>query len=147
MLDATLTATLKTYLERVTLPVELEASLNESQASAQTRELLTEIAALSDKITVTSGDDDRKPSFAIRRVGTDIAVRFAGVPLGHEFTSLVLALLQVGGVAPKVSDEVAEQVRNLPGEHHFETYMSLTCQNCPDVVLSLIHISEPTRPY
>ena len=100
MLDATLTATLKTYLERVTLPVELEASLNESQASAQTRELLTEIAALSDKITVTSGDDDRKPSFAIRRVGTDIAVRFAGVPLGHEFTSLVLSLLQVGGVAP-----------------------------------------------
>ncbi|MBP8880363.1 MAG: alkyl hydroperoxide reductase subunit F [Dermatophilaceae bacterium] len=137
MLDATLTATLKTYLERVTLPVELEASLNESQASAQTRELLTEIAALSDKITVTSGDDDRKPSFAIRRVGTDIAVRFAGVPLGHEFTSLVLALLQVGGVAPKISDEVAEQVRNLPGEHHFETYMSLTCQNCPDVVQAL----------
>ena len=137
MLDATLTATLKTYLERVTFPIELEASLDDGAVSAQTRELLAEIAALSDKITVTAGDDARKPSFAIKRVDSDIAVRFAGVPLGHEFTSLVLALLQVGGVAPKVSDEVAEAVRNLSGEHHFETYMSLTCQNCPDVVQAL----------
>ena len=141
MLDATLTATLKTYLERVTFPIELEASLDDGAVSGQTRELLAEIAALSDKITVTAGDDARKPSFAIKRVDSDnpseISVRFAGVPLGHEFTSLVLALLQVGGVAPKVSDEVADAVRNLPGEHHFETYMSLTCQNCPDVVQAL----------
>ena len=137
MLDATLTATLKTYLERVTEPIELAASLDDSPAAGQTRELLAEIAALSDKITVTSEDNERKPSFAIKRVGSDIAVRFAGVPLGHEFTSLVLALLQVGGVAPKVSDELAQQVRDLPGEHHFETYMSLTCQNCPDVVQAL----------
>ena len=137
MLDATLTATLKTYLERVTEPIELAASLDDSPAAGQTRELLAEIAALSDKITVTSEDNERRPSFAIKRVGSDIAVRFAGVPLGHEFTSLVLALLQVGGVAPKVSDELAQQVRDLPGEHHFETYMSLTCQNCPDVVQAL----------
>ena len=103
MLDPNLTAALKSYLERLTLPVELEASLDDSRASAQTRELLGEIAALSALVTVTSGDDARKPSFAVKRAGTDIQVRFAGVPLGHEFTSLVLALLQVGGVAPKLS--------------------------------------------
>jgi alkyl hydroperoxide reductase subunit F len=137
MLDATLTATLKTYLERVTEPIELIASLDDSPAAGQTRELLDEIAALSDKINVTTQADERTPSFAIARPGTDIAVRFAGVPLGHEFTSLVLALLQVGGVPPKISDELAQQVRDLPGEHHFETYMSLTCQNCPDVVQAL----------
>ena len=137
MLDATLTATLKTYLERVTEPIELAAALDDSPAAGQTRELLDEIAALSDKITVTTQADERTPSFAIARPGTDIAVRFAGVPLGHEFTSLVLALLQVGGVPPKISDELAQQVRDLPGEHHFETYMSLTCQNCPDVVQAL----------
>ncbi len=141
MLDATLSAQLKTYLERVTEPVVLEASLDDSRASAQTRELLGEIAGLSDKVTVAelTGDaaDARRPSFAIVRPGTDISVRFAGLPLGHEFTSLVLALLQVGGVPPKVSEETAAAVRAIEGEHRFETYMSLTCQNCPDVVQAL----------
>ena len=137
MLDQNLTTALKSYLERLTEPVELEASLDDSRASAQTKELLGEIAALSDRVTVTSGDDARKPSFAIKRAGSDISVRFAGVPLGHEFTSLVLALLQVGGVAPKVSEETAAAVRAIEGDHHFETYMSLTCQNCPDVVQAL----------
>lgn len=137
VLDATLTAQLKTYLERVTEPIELAASLDDSAKSRQLGDLLGEIAVLSDKITVTDEPDARTPSFAIRRPGTQIAVRFAGIPLGHEFTSLVLALLQVGGVAPKFSDDLTRQIRDLPGEHHFETYMSLTCQNCPDVVQAL----------
>lgn len=115
MLDQNLTAALKSYLERLTESVELEASLDDSRASSQTKELLGEIAALSDKVTVTSGDDARKPSFAIKRAGSDVAVRFAGVPLGHEFTSLVLALLQVGGIAPKVSQETAAAVRAIEG--------------------------------
>ncbi|HRW20090.1 MAG TPA: alkyl hydroperoxide reductase subunit F [Dermatophilaceae bacterium] len=143
MLDPQLTAQLKTYLERVTEPVELVASLDERPVSAQTRALLEEIAALSERVSFTTVDPEpgeRTPSFAIRRAGTDVQVRFAGVPLGHEFTSLVLALLQVGGVAPKVSDELAEQIRALP-EAHFETYMSLTCQNCPDVVQALNAVS------
>jgi alkyl hydroperoxide reductase subunit F len=94
---------------------------------------------MSDLITqVRSDDDDRRPSFAIRRVtGDEPWVRFAGIPLGHEFTSLVLALLQVGGHPPRVSEETLAQVRALPGEHHFETYFSLSCQNCPDVVQAL----------
>jgi alkyl hydroperoxide reductase subunit F len=138
MLDAALTAQLRSHLERLVHPIELVSSLDDSNRSAQLAELLEEIAALSDLITVVRVDDDaRRPSFAIRRVGAGIEVRFAGVPLGHEFTSLVLALLHVGGHAPRVTPEVAEQICSIEGEHHFETFFSLSCQNCPDVVQAL----------
>ena len=145
MLDASLTDQLRTHLERVTLPIELAASLDDGPKSAELAELLDEIASLSDHITVVRRDDARQPSFAIERAGTDISVRFAGIPLGHEFTSLVLALLWVGGHPPNVDDEVLEQVRSLDGEYHFETYMSLSCQNCPDVVqaLTLMSVVNP----
>jgi NADH-dependent peroxiredoxin subunit F len=138
MLDSNLQTQLKTYLERLVLPIELVASLDDGDKSRELEQLLHEIAALSDKITVLRIDDDaRKPSFAIRRVDTEVSVRFAGIPLGHEFTSLVLALLQVGGYPPKVEPELIEQVRALDGDFAFETYFSLSCQNCPDVVQAL----------
>lgn len=146
MLDPKLTAQLRTYLENVTQPIELVASLDDSKKSAELRELLDEIASLSTLITTaTDGTDARRPSFAINRVGTDVSVRFAGIPLGHEFTSLVLALLQVGGHPSKATQEVIEQVRALDGDLHFETYFSLSCQNCPDVVqaLNLMSILNP----
>lgn len=146
MLDANLTQQLQAYMSRITLPVELVPSLDDSAKSAELRELLNEIAALSDKVTVVSGNkNERAPSFLIRRAGTDIGVRFAGIPLGHEFTSLVLALLQVGGHPPKISDELIQQVRELEGDFLFETYFSLTCQNCPDVVqaLNLMSVLNP----
>src|SRR5690606_3751488 len=107
MLDANLKNQLKAYLENITQPVELVASLDDGAKSQELMELLQDIAELSDKVTVSRRDDDaRKPSFAITRAGTDISVRFAGIPMGHEFTSLVLALLQVGGHPPKVSQDV-----------------------------------------
>ncbi|HET7267287.1 MAG TPA: alkyl hydroperoxide reductase subunit F, partial [Oleiagrimonas sp.] len=111
--------------------------------SRELDELLNAIAALSDKVSLRRDDDAdaRKPSFAIHRTGTDVQVRFAGIPLGHEFSSLVLALLQVGGHPAKVSDDLAEQIRNLDGEYRFETYFSLSCQNCPETVQSLNLIS------
>ncbi|MFV0284717.1 MAG: alkyl hydroperoxide reductase subunit F [Castellaniella sp.] len=138
MLDANLKGQLGTYLERVTLPVELRASLDDGASSQELRAFLEDIASLSDKITLTDdASGARVPSFAIARAGTDIGVRFAGIPLGHEFTSLVLALLQVGGHPPKLDEAVAEQIRNLPGDYTFETYFSLSCQNCPDVVQAL----------
>ena len=146
MLDATLTAQLKTYLERVTQPVELVASLDDREASSQMRELLDEIGALSDKIAVRhDGIDARRPSFSISRAGHDMGLRFAAIPLGHEFTSLVLALLQAGGHPPKLDAEVIEQIRAIEGEFVFETYMSLTCHNCPDVVqaLNLMAVLNP----
>ncbi|MBM4639556.1 alkyl hydroperoxide reductase subunit F [Rhodococcus hoagii] len=141
-----LAAQLKSLLERLTLPIELVSSLDDGAKSAELAELLTEIAAMSDKITYERLDDDaRRPSFAIRRVGTDIEVRFAGIPLGHEFTSLALALLQVGGYPSKEAPEVLEQVQGLEGKYHFETYFSLSCQNCPDVVqaLNLMAVLNP----
>lgn len=139
MLEANVKAQLKSYMEMLREPIELVACLDESPKSRELRELLGEIAGMSEKITLVERNDlsDRKPSFRIARVGTDIGVTFAGIPLGHEFTSLVLALLQVGGHPVKLDQAVIDQIRNLPGDYEFETYFSLSCQNCPDVVQAL----------
>ncbi|WP_300536298.1 alkyl hydroperoxide reductase subunit F [Sphingosinicella sp.] len=146
MLDDNLKQQLKAYLQNITQPIELVASLGEDAKSVEMNTLLEEIASLSDKVSVVRKDDDkRKPSFMIRRVGTDIGVRFAGIPMGHEFTSLVLALLQVGGHPSKAAQDVIEQVKALDGDFEFETYFSLSCQNCPDVVqaLNLMAVLNP----
>lgn len=146
MLDQNLKTQLKGYLANIRQPIELVASTNDSAKSREMMELLDEVAALSDQVSVVRADDDqRRPSFLIRRVGTDIGVRFAGVPMGHEFTSLVLALLQVGGHPSKLSQEVIAQVEALDGDYQFESYFSLTCQNCPDVVqaLNLMSVLNP----
>jgi alkyl hydroperoxide reductase subunit F len=138
LLDAATTAQLKTYLGNLRRPIELVASLGEGQKSNDTRSLVEEIAALSDKVTARfDGTDARRPSFAIGAVGEEARVRFAGLPLGHEFTSLILALLHVGGHPPKEEAELLDTVRGLEGPLHFETFFSLTCQNCPDVVQAL----------
>ncbi|HUB91853.1 MAG TPA: alkyl hydroperoxide reductase subunit F [Dyella sp.] len=146
MLDNDLKEQLRAYLERVTHPIELVASVDDSAASQELLGLLRDIESLSPKVSLrTNGNEARKPSFAITRSGTDVSVRFAGIPLGHEFTSLVLALLQVGGHPPKVEPEVIEQVRNLEGEFVFETFMSLSCHSCPDTVqaLNLMSVLNP----
>jgi NADH-dependent peroxiredoxin subunit F len=147
MLDDTLKAQLGAYLERVTQPFEIVASLNDSETSRETLELLQTIVSLrSDKITLkTDGQDARRPSFSVQRTGSDTQLRFAGLPLGHEFTSLVLALLWTGGHPPKAEQEVIDQIKGLDGDYAFEVYMSLTCHNCPDVVqaLSLMAILNP----
>ncbi len=146
MLDSSIQSQLKAYLERLQHPIELVASLDDRPASAEMRELLVEVAALNDKVGLRfDGNDARKPSFQITRQGADMGVRFAAIPMGHEFTSLVLALLQAGGHPPKVEDDVIEQIRALDADLVFETYMSLTCHNCPDVVqaLNLMAVLNP----
>ncbi|KTE76073.1 alkyl hydroperoxide reductase subunit F [Sphingopyxis sp. A083] len=147
MLDANMKQQLQGLLTNLREPIELLSSLGDDAKSAELAALLDDIAALSDKVSVTRTDDDaRRPSFLIRRASdANVAVRFAGIPLGHEFTSLVLALLQVGGHPPKVSAEVLEQVAALDGDFHFETYFSLSCQNCPDIVqaLNLMSVVNP----
>ncbi|MCO1622843.1 alkyl hydroperoxide reductase subunit F [Pseudomonas putida] len=146
MLDATLKSQLKTYLERVTQPIEIVASLDDGAKSRELHDLLVEVAGLSNLITFSAeGTDARRPSFSLNRPGADISLRFAGIPMGHEFTSLVLALLQVGGHPSKASAEVIEQIQALEGEFNFETYFSLSCQNCPDVVqaLNLMAVLNP----
>ena len=138
MLDAAIKDQLKGHFAKLQFPIELVATVGDDAKSKETVELLNETAELSEKITVrTDGSASRTPSFAINRVGTDVSVTFAGVPMGHEFTSYVLALLQVGGHPVTASDELVEQIRGLEGEYNFEVYFSLTCQNCPDVVQAL----------
>jgi NADH-dependent peroxiredoxin subunit F len=146
MLDANLKAQLGAYLERVKLPFEITASLDDSAAAQEMHGLLRDIVSLSDKITLkTDGSDTRKPSFALNRIGEAPRIRFAAIPMGHEFTSLVLALLQLGGHPPKIEAELIEQIKGLDGDLRFETYMSLTCHNCPDVVqaLNLMAVLNP----
>ena len=147
MLDANIKTQLKAYLEKVTQPIEIVASLDAGDKSREMQGLLRDLAELSDKITVTESRDDgnRKPSFSLNRKGGDIGVRFAGLPMGHEFTSLILALLQVGGHPPKAEADVIEQIRNLEGKFEFETYISLSCHNCPEVVqaLNLMAVINP----
>lgn len=147
MLDTTMKTQLKAYLERLTKPVELIAALDDSAKSSEIRELLADIAGLSEKVSFVEKNDQpvRKPSFLVTNPGSEHGPRFAGSPLGHEFTSLVLALLQVGGHPSKEAETLLEQIRQLDGEFHFETYYSLTCHNCPDVVqaLNLMAILNP----
>ena len=147
MLDEALKNQLSAYLERVTQPFEMVASLDDSATSGEMLELLQTIQSLrADKISLrTDGTDARKPSFTLQRQGAVNHLRFAGLPLGHEFTSLVLALLWTGGHPPKVEAETIEQVKALEGDFRFEVFMSLSCHNCPDVVqaLSLMSILNP----
>ncbi|QHG86190.1 alkyl hydroperoxide reductase subunit F [Xanthomonas sp. NCPPB 1638] len=139
MLDANLKTQLTAYLERVTRPIQIHASIDDSPGSRDMLDLLEDLVLLSDKISLEAhrDDDQRKPSFALTTPGQDISLRFAGLPMGHEFTSLVLALLQVGGHPSKATAELIEQVQQLDGDYRFETYFSLSCQNCPDVVQAL----------
>jgi alkyl hydroperoxide reductase subunit F len=136
MLDANLKTQLASYLEKIVQPIEIVASLDGGDKSRELQELLQEIVVLSDKITLVerTDDDERKPSFVIKRPDAHAGIQFAAIPMGHEFTSLVLALLQTGGHPLKLEDSVIEQIRNLDGDYTFETYMSLSCHNCPEVV-------------
>ncbi len=147
MLDQSMQTQLKQYLANLREPIELVASLDESEKSAQTRELLSEIAELHEMVSANfDGTNDRTPSFIIRRASdADKWVRFAGLPMGHEFTSLVLALLWTGGHPPKIDADLIEQVRALEGNFDFEMFFSLSCHNCPDVVqaLTLMALENP----
>ena len=136
MLDTDTKAQLKSYLERATTPIEIVASLDDSEASSQMQSLLKDIADASKLVTVTESraDNLRKPSFSINRPSENHGPRFCGLPMGHEFTSLILALLQTGGYPPKVEEDVLQQIRALDGDFDFEIYVSLSCHSCPDVV-------------
>ncbi len=147
MLDAATKAQLKTYLDRATQPIEIVASLDDSKVSGELLSLLKDVAGSSKLVTLTESrhDSQRKPSFSINRPGENHGPRFAGLPMGHEFTSLILALLHIGGYPPKVEQAVLEQIRALDGDFEFEIYVSLTCHNCPDVVqaLNLMAVQNP----
>lgn len=147
-LDSNIKNQLKAYMEKLVHPIAIVASSDDSPKSAEMMELLNELAELSDKIHLTHNQHSLTPSFAIKRYETgvtDVGIRFAGIPMGHEFTSLVLALLQVGGHPLKLEAEKIAQVAAIEGEFHFETFISLSCHNCPDVVqaLNLMAVINP----
>ena len=137
MLDNETKAQLAQYLELLEGDVQFLASLGTDENSKKTAEFLNEVAAMSDKITLETASLPRTPSFEINPVGGKSGITFAGLPLGHEFTSFILALLQVAGRPPKIEAEVANQIKAIDRPLHFETYVSLTCHNCPDVVQAL----------
>jgi len=147
MLDPALKTQLAAYLEKAQRPIAIDAYLDDTPASSELQSLLTDLREASSKISVnehTSGNP-RTPAFALSTPGENIHLQFAGLPMGHEFTSLVLALLQVGGHPPKVSDDTIAQIKALEGDYQFETWFSQSCQNCPDVVqaLNLMAVLNP----
>ena len=136
--DDNLKTQLQSYLQNLRQPIQLIATLDDSDSSAELRELLQDIVGLSDKVRLDeSGTDARKPSFVIAKQGETRGVRFAAIPMGHEFTSLVLALLHVGGHPLKLEAEKIAQIAALEGQFAFETFISLSCHNCPEVVQAL----------
>lgn len=137
MLDAEIKAQLAQYLELLEGDVVLKVSVGEDEVSREMLSLVNELSSMSPRIKVETASLQRTPSFSVNRPNEDTGIVFAGVPLGHEFTSLVLALLQVSGRAPKVDQKVIDQVKNIQGEYRFESYISLSCHNCPDVVQAL----------
>ncbi len=145
MLDAEIKAQLAQYLQLMESDVLLKVSAGSDDVSRDMLTLVDELATMSANIKVEKTQLERTPSFSVNRIGEDTGVTFAGIPLGHEFTSLVLALLQVSGRAPKVDQNVIDQIKSIKGEYHFESYISLTCHNCPDVVqaLNLMSILNP----
>jgi len=150
MLDETLKSQLQQYLQKLVAPVEITAVLDNSEASKEMRTLLEDIGQLSSQVTVREENNlpnARTPSFYISRPGETPRICFAGIPMGHEFTSLVLALLQTGGHPPRITDEQIAQIRAIDGntDFVFETYISLSCQICPEVVqaLNLLAVLNP----
>jgi alkyl hydroperoxide reductase subunit F len=147
MLDQNLKTQLEGYLARLTADVEIRARADDGESSREMLALLADIVALSPRVSLVVDRDGpgRVPSFGIASPGTPARVFFAGLPMGHEFTSLVLALLQVGGYPPKAEAAILDEARRLPGSFEFETFISLSCQNCPDVVqaLNLLAVVNP----
>lgn len=136
-LDADIKSQLAQYLQLLEGNVLLKVSAGSDSVSNDMLDLVNELSSMSDKITIEHTTLPRTPSFSVNRVGEDTGVTFAGIPLGHEFTSLVLALLQVSGRPPKVEQSVIDRIKAIQGVYHFETYVSLSCHNCPDVVQAL----------
>ncbi|WP_312423465.1 alkyl hydroperoxide reductase subunit F [Anaerospora hongkongensis] len=145
LLDGDIKAQLSQYLQLMEGSVLIKVSAGSDSVSSDMIALVDEIASMTSLITTERTKLPRTPSFSIQRTGEENGITFAGIPLGHEFNSLVLALLQVSGRAPKVEQKIIEQIRALKGSYQFESYISLSCHNCPEVVqaLNLMSVLNP----
>ncbi|MBC6315758.1 alkyl hydroperoxide reductase subunit F [Listeria grandensis] len=136
-LDKEIKEQLAGYLDLLEQDIVLKVSVATDENSQKLLEFVSEIVDMSPKIRLEHGSLSRTPSFSVERENEDYGIVFAGIPLGHEFTSLILALLQVSGRPPKINDDITAQIKKINKPHHFETYVSLTCHNCPDIVQAL----------
>src|SRR5690606_1696465 len=137
ILDNEIKAQLAQYLELMEGDVLLRMNGGDEKVSRDMAALVEGLATRSPRTKAEHAEPERVPSFSVNRSGEDTGIVCAGIPLGHEFTSLVLALLQVSGRPPKEDESIIERVKKIEGKHHFETYISLSCQNCPVVVQAL----------
>lgn len=136
-LDTSIKQQLTQYLGMLEKDVIIRLDADSSANGQKVREFITEIASMTNKISIEETTLELSPGFTIDPIDQSSGIAFAGVPLGHEFTSFVLALLQVGGRAPVITDEQKKRIQSITTPHHFKTFVSLTCQNCPDVVQAL----------
>ncbi|MDQ7193295.1 alkyl hydroperoxide reductase subunit F [Staphylococcus felis] len=145
MLDQELKKQLSQFLDLMEGDVVFKVSAGSDDHSQKLNDLVNEVAEMSPRITVEKAELKRTPSFSVNRPGEDTGITFAGVPLGHEFNSFVLALLQVSGRAPKEEQSVIDQIKSINEPLNFETFVSLTCQKCPDVVqaINLMSVINP----
>ncbi|CNJ71525.1 alkyl hydroperoxide reductase [Streptococcus agalactiae] len=134
VLDKEIKAQLAQYLDLLESDIVLQADLGDNDNSQKVKDFLDEIVAMSDRISLESTHLKRQPSFGIAKKGHESRVIFSGLPMGHEFTSFILALLQVSGRAPKVDEDIIKRIKGIEKTINLETYVSLTCHNCPDVV-------------
>ena len=137
MLDKETKQNLAQYLDLMEAPVVFSVSTDDTANSQQLFEFVNEVADMTDKITVEQKTLPRTPSFEINSLQKTSGITFAGIPLGHEFASFLLALLQVSGRPPKIADTLIQSILEINQPLHFESYVSLTCHNCPDVVQAL----------
>ncbi|EPH95088.1 alkyl hydroperoxide reductase, F subunit [Enterococcus faecalis 13-SD-W-01] len=137
MLDNEIKEQLKQYLNMLEAPLTLTVSTDQTENGQKLQAFIEEVSSLTEQITIEEAPLERTPSFSIAKTGEESRITFAGIPLGHEFTSFVLALLQVSGRPPKIEETVRERISALEKSHHFETYVSLSCHNCPDIVQAL----------
>ena len=144
-LDTNIISSLNNYLQMMEGDIVFKVSAGNDATSLEMLGILKQIASLTHRINVEEVKLERTPSFSVNKPNEETGIVFAGIPLGHEFTSLVLAILQVSGRKPKITDEQIAQIKAIPGTFKFETYISLSCHNCPDVVqaLNLLSVLNP----
>ena len=139
MLDQNLLDAVKSYSERMTRPITFVLGAGEHEQRAELLDFLTKIAGTSDKIVLAQTvDASLSPmSFKIVTQGQDTGIVFSGIPGGHEFTSLILAILQAGGSEIKLDSSIQAMIKHIQQPLKFETFVSLSCHNCPEVVQAL----------
>ncbi len=139
MLSNDILNALKTYTENMTNKVTLVLQTGEHVKRPELKDFLTQICSVSENLNLIERDESlRSPiTFYLEIEGENNGIHFSGIPSGHEFNSLILAILQSSGTEVKLDSTLTKMVKKIKDKLHFEVFISLSCHNCPDVVQSL----------